>query len=328
MWDGLLKNFNESKRGLNEDHKMKLEAVQICGELEVEIIKIRREVERMRVIDDKKEVADEGANSDLQVLRNELETITNESDKIQENVEFFARQNNKMHIELRQMKKDRIEVKDELDHLIAEERTLKVNRLNLEAEMEQMAFFHEEMRVLLEQFVMNEKLQEMELEKDLVTFRKQEQEYNATIKSEIPQLHDEIRQLEEQLRQANIQCDEVKAQAQSAASTNDELNKDLDLLREFDCQHNHHHFFLHLDQKDNNDSKDEIHFNRNQIFDRWSVGESTANKKSMMNHRVRASRRRSYSDSDLFGKTLETVDDENKTVDYENNHMSGTLKNY
>ena len=326
MWEGVLQNFKENRRYSNEDHKMKLEAVQICGELEVEIIKVRREVERMRVIDDKKEVADEGANSDLQDLKHELETITSESDKIKENLEYFLRQNTKMRIELRPMKKEHMEVKDELDRLNVEARTLKVNRLNLEAEMEQMAFFHDEMRVLLEQFIMNEKLQEMELEKDLVAFRKQEEEYKSTIKDEIPQLHDEIQHLEEQLQQVKAQCQEVRLQAQSTAEINDELNKDLDLLKAFDSQHSHNHFFLPLDQKGNNDCKKGIQFNRNQIVDRWSVGDSTANKKSMMNHRLRMSRRRSYSDSDLFSKTLESDDDKIEGGNDDVTHMSDTLK--
>uniref|UniRef100_A0A7S2IGG0 Uncharacterized protein n=1 Tax=Helicotheca tamesis TaxID=374047 RepID=A0A7S2IGG0_9STRA len=212
-------------------------AVQ-CGELEVEIYKLRRQVERARNVDQRHSHNDNVIASELQALRDEVAKLEGEYDDV-------AADDMKIQAELGILNRnlqEQISARDQhsidIDALQSEADRYEMETLRQTAEMEQLKFYQQEMDAMVQKLRMNVQYSVLEKEQDEIRVRKLRERVEV-VKEEIHS-QNELQnvmlkpQLDVILREKN----EMKFKAQTLSFTNDELQEEMEQLGGWGAQDN------------------------------------------------------------------------------------------
>ena len=204
-------------------------AAERCGELEVEVIKLRREVDRARQVAKKQKAVSSEVSSALTDLRKLVNDAEVERELLRGEIEDLERETGELGTELQDMLSDRDRMKVDMDLHSHETETLRLEKLRMEAEIGQMAFFHDETDKLLVKLRMNAQTLELEREKEVIEIRHLEEE-RQYLKSECNKLDEEKGRLKVVVQDVEEEREKAKYETQMAGWENDQLHDELESL--------------------------------------------------------------------------------------------------
>uniref|UniRef100_A0A7S4T890 Uncharacterized protein n=1 Tax=Ditylum brightwellii TaxID=49249 RepID=A0A7S4T890_9STRA len=217
-------------------------AVQ-CGELEVEIYKLRRQVERARNKDDRHTHHDHEIASELTSLREEVDILREEHAKVAEEDAKIQAELCELSGELQNQISLRDQYSMDIDLMQCEVERFELEILQRTAETEQLLFYQQEMDIMVQKLRMNVQHALMEKEQEEITVRnlgKSFKEMKESLNSQM-ELHDVM--LKPQIDQIIREKNEMKFKAQTLSFQNDELQEEVEGLGGWGTQDNFSLFF-------------------------------------------------------------------------------------
>mmetsp|Transcript_15881 Transcript_15881/g.22623 ORF Transcript_15881/g.22623 Transcript_15881/m.22623 type:complete len:240 (-) Transcript_15881:33-752(-) len=194
-----------------------------CGELEVEAIKMRKEIEIMVGTCSELEKA---ATNSLRI-KSELEL---EEQKLEEQyqsrkleVSYLHAEKQSLETQVEQMESEKDKASIELNSMKQKNVTTESNQIAIKAEIDQIGWFQGETSHMVQQLLMHEKTLEQECDQDKIDHRLLEQE-REEVQSQLLHLEEEKEELKLALEEAEKQRDNERKRAKSISMENHNLH--------------------------------------------------------------------------------------------------------